>query len=171
MWTFKNADLGCVIIITVLYCVAKHCLYCVLPSLGLCLTSFWNYYLVHYYTSSNWSSLLLQGVHLNVSKVIHTLKFALRKFCSCSVSLLVVKTGPFYWDVSIDMFQIKKKDKRDTGDQSPFSAEQTSWIILKFGGMKNITTVKRVFNTRTNPGKCPPKMPSRGYSTGLTNPA
>ena len=40
-----------------------------------------------------------------------------------------------------------KSPKRASLDKSPFSEEQVSWIILKFGELKHVMAVKKAFST------------------------
>lgn len=41
-----------------------------------------------------------------------------------------------------------KSPKRASLEKSPFNGEQVSWIILKYGELKNVSAVKRAFSTQ-----------------------
>ena len=40
-----------------------------------------------------------------------------------------------------------KSPRRGTLKSSPLTSEQSMWVILKFGQLKNVTLVKRAFDT------------------------
>ena len=49
--------------------------------------------------------------------------------------------------LTFKILKMNKSPRRETLKSSPLTSEQSMWVIMKFGKLKNVTLVKRAFDT------------------------